>query len=58
MTIEQNGEAYVGEFDGGKETGYGYCYRTYEKYEVPEQVIITSVSKKIRKNVTSAIYEG
>ena len=34
MTIKQNGEAYVGEFDSGKQSGYGYCYREYDNYEV------------------------
>ena len=30
MIIGNTGEAYVGEFDGGKQSGYGYCYRKYE----------------------------
>ena len=46
MTILENGEAYVGEFRFGQETGYGYCNRTYEQYEYSPKLF------------TSAIYEG
>ena len=34
MTIESTGEAYVGEYTSGKETGYGYCCRVYTDYAV------------------------
>ena len=57
MTIVKTGEAYVGEYDCGKQAGYGYCSRNIEEYKVQEQCIATQY-KWIDEYVTSAMYEG
>ena len=59
MKITNTGEVYLGEFDEGKQTGDGYCYRSYETYEVQKEVKATAGSaNKIPAYVTSATYEG
>ena len=57
MTIEATGEAYVGEYSCGKESGYGYVCRQFDQYEVQEQKI-TTLDKTIPAYETTAMYEG
>ena len=58
MTIENTGEACLGQFDHGKQSGYAYCSRNYDDYDVQEQEITTLDYRKIPAYVTSATYEG
>ena len=57
MTITKTGEAYFGEFESGKESGYGYCYRYFERFEV-QKLEIWSLNKIIPLYTPLAIYEG
>ena len=57
MIIKNTGEVYLGEFENGKQVGYGYCCRSYEYYEVEAQRN-NSLKTTIPAYITSATYQG